>query len=279
MTEWDTPNDKKLGMKRITLFIVCVVATLTAYAQIYHPGEELHYRVSYRAKLFPNTEVATVDVTTHSTTDADGRTLYKVVGYGRTMPAFRWFFNVEDTYTVWVDPSTLQSVRFESDIREGKYTFRSRYDYDREHNKVHTWWQSRRKEPQTKTMSVTDNGMDAVSLYFNLRSIDTDVLQEGESRSLEMVLEDTVRTLDFRFLGREVKKIPKQGSFRTLKFGCQIGTSDGFSFTDGTEFTVWISDDRNKIPLYIESPIRVGSIQGYISSFSGLKYPLDCRTD
>ena len=64
------------------------------------------------------------------------------------------------------------------------------------------------------------------------------------------------------------------GRFRTLKFMCQIGTSDGYSFTDGSEFTLWISDDQNKIPLYIESPIRVGSIQAYITAYKGLKYPL-----
>lgn len=268
-----------MGSVRKILMAVCgIFWVTTAAAQLYHPGEELHYTVSYRAKLFPNTEVATVDVTTVEGS-MDGILAYKVTGYGRTLPAFRWFFSIEDTYTVWVDPATLRSMRFEGDIREGKYTFRNRYDYDWDNLKVHTWWQSRENPPKTKTMTITENGMDAVSLYFNLRSIDTDKMRIGERRSLEMVLEDTVRTLDFRFLGREVKKINKQGSFRTLKFACQIGTSDGFSFTDGTEFTVWISDDRNKIPLYIESPIRVGSIQAYISSFSGLKYPLECRTD
>ena len=266
-------------MRRLILLIIGIAAAAAATAQIYHPGEALHYRVSYRAKLFPDTEVASVDVTTVDGT-LDGRRAYKVVGYGRTSPAFRWFFSVEDTYTVWVDPATMRSMRFEGDIREGKYTFRNRYDYDWARGEVRTWWQSRQNPPQTRTMKISQQAMDAVSLYFNLRSIDADELREGERRSMEMVLEDTVRTLDFRFLGREVKRLPKQGgSYRTLKFACQIGTSDGFSFTDGTEFTVWISDDRNKIPLYIESPIRVGSIQAVISSFSGLKYPLDCRTD
>ena len=46
------------------------------------------------------------------------------------------------------------------------------------------------------------------------------------------------------------------------------------TFTDGTVFTLWISDDENKIPLYIESPVRVGSINAYISGYKGLKYPM-----
>ena len=262
--------------KRIITTLLFAVLGSSASAQLYHAGEELNYRVSYKAKLFPNTEVANVVVKTTAVT-LDGVPCYKVVGNGRTLPAFRLFFNVDDTYTVWADTVTLHTLRFESDIHEGSsYTFQSEYRFDREQKVVHTRWRKRQNPYREKTMAVSENGMDAVSLYFNLRGIDTDLLREGDRRSLEMVLEDTIRTLDFRFLGREVKKVPKQGKFNTLKFACQIGTSDGYSFTDGSEFTVWISDDRNKIPLYLESPIRVGSICGYISSCSGLKYPLDC---
>lgn len=265
-------------IRRLFILAVMILAAAEASAQYYHAGERLEYSVSYRAKLFPNTEVATVDVVT-ATDSSQERELYTVTGSGRTLPAFRLFFNIDDVYKVWVDPETLRSLRFEGDIHEGRYTFRNRYDYDWDNMQVHTWWRKRENEPKTKTMNISENGMDAVSLYFNLRSIDAETLCEGDCRQLEMVLEDTVRTLNFRFLGREVKKIPKQGNFNTLKFACQIGTSDGYSFTDGTEFTVWISDDRNKFPLYMESPIRVGSICAYISSFSGLKYPLECKTE
>ncbi len=38
--------------------------------------------------------------------------------------------------------------------------------------------------------------------------------------------------------------------------------------------SIWITDDENKIPVYIESPVRVGSINGYISGYKNLKYPV-----
>ena len=84
-----------------------------------------------------------------------------------------------------------------------------------------------------------------------------------------------MRHINYRYLGREVKKIRNKGKFRALKFECQLGTTEGFSFTDGTVFTLWISDDSNKIPLAIESPVRIGSIQAYIYDFKGLKYPVE----
>lgn len=265
-------------MKRLFFTIFSLACALPLAAQLYQPGEVLDYRVSYKAKMFPNTEVGSVQVAT-TETEFEGRTYYKVVGLGRTLPTYRWFFNLEDTYTVHVDPETLHPVRFESDIREGDYTFASTYVYDWPQGKVYTQWHKRKNPVHKKTMELTPQSMDAISLFFNLRTAVFEGDDAGEPQALQMVLEDTIRHLKYRFIGREQKKIRNMGKFKTLKFDCQLGTSEGFSFTDGTVFTVWISDDDNKIPLYMESPVRIGSIQAYISGYRGLKYPLTSKVN
>ncbi len=261
-------------MKKTLLATIALLLATAAAAQLYVPGETLHYRMSYRAKLFPNTEVAKVVMQTTETT-LDGLPAYKVYGYGQTSAAFRWILPVRDAYTVWIDPQTLRTRRFDSDLHEGDYTFRSTYIFDWHSLNVHTRWQRRQDSEKFKTMPISDKSMDAISLYFNMRTEDDDKIREGYERELEMVLEDTVRYLKFRYECREVKKIKNLGYFNTIKFRCKIATSDGFAFKDGTEFEVWISDDRNKIPLYIKSPIKVGSVCAYLSSYEGLRYPLE----
>ena len=124
-------------------------------------------------------------------------------------------------------------------------------------------------------MKISDQSMDPLSLYFNLRTVKDEDIKEGFAKDLEMVLEDTVRYLSFRFDRREVKKVRGLGKFNTLRFRCKIATSTATAFRDGTEFAVWISDDKNKIPLYIESPIKVGSVCAYLSDYEGLRYPLE----
>ena len=98
-------------MKRFLFTIFLLGALSPLAAQLYHPGEQLFYRVSYKAKMFPNTEVGTVEVKTSEDT-ADGKSYYKVEGAGRTLPTYRWFFNLEDVYTVWIDTASLRPVRF-----------------------------------------------------------------------------------------------------------------------------------------------------------------------
>lgn len=263
-------------MKRLLLAILLSTAAIPALAQLYHPGEELYYRVSYKAKMFPNTEVGAVEVKTSEGT-FDGSPRYKIEATGRTLPTYRWFFNLEDYYTVWIDPALLRPVHFASDLHEGDYTFESTYNYDWDRKVVHTRWSSRKNPFQEKSMPLSEVSMDPISLFFTLRSSEASDFRVGEPGALEMVLQDTVRVLRYRYLGPEVKKIRNIGRFRTLKFECQLGTTEGYSFTDGSIFIIWISDDRNKIPLYIESPVRIGSINAYITGFRGLKYPLDSR--
>ena len=184
-------------MKRFLIILFAIWSTLPLSAQFYNAGECLDYRVAYKAKFVPNTEMATVTVQTTLDT-LRGKPVYRVMGLGKIMPEFRWFFNLEDRYDIFVDTLTLKTQRFESDIKEGDYTFRSHYDYDWDSMRVHTWAQSRQRTPRTKSMALTERSMDPVSLYFNLRSIDASTLKTGETHNLEMVLEDTIRVLKFR---------------------------------------------------------------------------------
>lgn len=260
----------------VALLFGLIFATLplnNASAQLFHEGEVLYYRAAYRAKLVPNTEVGEVTVSTKCDT-LNGKEVFRVIGNGRTLPFFRWFFNMNDTYNIWVDKETKRTQRFESDIREDKYTFRSNYRYVWDSMRVHTWSQRRNNTPRTKTMTLTKESMDAVSLYFNLRSVDLESFRAGEHHRLDMVLEDTIRSLRYRFIKRDTIKVPRVGRFATMKFACTIGSSEEFSFTDGTEFFIWITEDENKIPVMLSSPVRVGEVRAYLRSTQGLKYPL-----
>ena len=258
------------------LVLLLMVGVVTASAQRYFVGEKLYYRAAYRAMLVPNTEVGEVSVVTTSET-LDGREVYRVTGNGRTLPFYRWAFDMNDTYRTWVDKQTLLPQRFESDLKEDDYTFRSYYSYDWDAKTVYTWSQRRKETPKERTLALTPTSMDAVSLYFNLRSIDLKSFREGEELVLDLVLEDTIRHLRYRYIARERVKVPKLGYFDTMKFACTIGSSEEFSFTDGSEFFIWITNDENKIPVMLASPIRIGEVRLYLDKYEGLHYPLISR--
>lgn len=241
-------------------------------------GEKLMYAVSYKIG-FINTDVAEVVFIT-TLTKRNSRPTFNIYANGKVFPKFNWFFDLNDTYISLLDAQSLKPVEFSTELREGKYRFSSHYNYDWRNQTVHTTYRNHKNaNPTVRTIPLTSNSLDPLALFYNLRGMDISSFTEGKAERLLLVLEDTVRSVQYSFIGREQRNIKGVGKFNTLKFRCQLATSTGESFEDGSEFTLWISDDQNKIPLYIESPIRVGSIRARITSYQGLKYPLTSKVD
>jgi hypothetical protein len=81
--------------------------------------------------------------------------------------------------------------------------------------------------------------------------------------------------LNIKYGGKETKEVKGLGDFKTLKMVPDL--VGGKVFKDGDKMTLWVSDDSNKIPLIIESPVSIGSIKAVLKSYSGLKYDLSSK--
>ncbi|MFI3295463.1 MAG: DUF3108 domain-containing protein, partial [Rikenellaceae bacterium] len=231
-----------------------------AQHEAFGSGEMLHYAVKYSAAIFTASVADAIINTTSS--NVNSTPCYKVEAVGKTKAFYSMFFKLEDTYTTWIEKNTLRPIRATSDLKEGGYRYKNRFDFDWDKAKVYTSGENLvHNTKQTKEMDLEPCSYDAIALFYNMRQINTDRLVVGEPINLSLVLEDTVRTVTMKFEGREVFRLGGVGRFNTMKFSCLFVTSTDQSFKDGDEFFVWISDDKNRIPIYIESPIRVGKIK------------------
>ena len=88
------------AMKRLWILALMMVAVQPLGAQMYVDGEVLNFRMSYKAKLLPNIEVASVVIATKDTL-LEGREVHKVYGHGATENMYHWILHVDDTYLVW----------------------------------------------------------------------------------------------------------------------------------------------------------------------------------
>lgn len=79
-----------------------------------------------------------------------------------------------------------------------------------------------------------------------------------------------------RYLGKETIKT-RYGKFRCIKFKPLL--LKGSIFEGGEKMTVWVTDDGNRLPVRIESPITVGSIKVDMMSYYNLRYPLTSLID
>jgi hypothetical protein len=247
--------------------------TVTAVAGSFGDGEELVYNVSYRASLVPNINVMKVTLRTVAE-NSGGESLYHIVGNGRTGGFVKGFFDLNDTYHAWLDAHTLLPTRMTSDIIEDNYRFRATYNYDWRAMTVSTTTRNARWDADRfAEMPLTTNSGDALSLLYRLRDINIDTLRQGIRYPLDLVLDNTTKPIYYTYLGREELKFRKVGTFRAIKIRCTMATADGATYSEGMELTAWVSDDANRIPLLIETPIRVGSVRVTIASWHTL-WPL-----
>ena len=267
-------------MRKIIFLILAAMLAIPATAQIvskefaYKGGEELSFNISFRAALWPNTEMGKV-VFKVSDDNLDGLATYKVDVSANTT-AFRLVYKMDDYYTTWIDKSTARPVLAKRNISEGNYQFNSDIVFDWEKMEARSRRRNLKWDGDARdTLQITASSWDAIGFFFALRSVDFDNLPSGERRNFDMVKETSIRTMQYRYEGKEEKEVKGLGKVKTLKLACQITDSEGNPFEDGDEFYVWLTDDRNKVPVYLESPVKVGSIRARLVSYKNLKFPKD----
>jgi len=240
----------------------------------FQAGEELTYAVNYKVG-FVEPDLATVKFKVINS-NVNGVPAFRITAVAEVDSKWKWFFDMRDEYNSWLDRETLRPLYFSNNIKEGSYRFVSSYLYDWENMTVTNEFKNLRINiPREKTMLLTDNSFDGVAMFFNMRNNISSSLPPGHTDYIDIVMSDTIQRLQYKFIGHEERNISGLGKYRTLKFSCQLANSgDHDAFQDGTEFFVWFSDDKNRIPLYLETPIRVGSVKCYLSSYKGLKHPL-----
>ena len=232
----------------------------------FHRGEKITYRVFYDSYLTGNVNagIASLEIKPDNEVIA-GRNTMNVVGIGRTRGAFNFFFRVVNRYETFLDEEAIVPLLFIRRINEGGY----RKSQDVVFNQFENIAIS-----NTATVPVIPNVQDIISAFYYLRTYNYDDAKVGDIFDVSFFLDDSVYVSRVVFDGRENVNT-RIGTFRTLRFRPQVLTGDVFS--QPYPMTLWISDDKNKIPVMIQSGIVVGSIKMELTEFSGLKNPVSSR--
>ena len=236
----------------------------------FQPGEELVYKIYYNLNFvwIPAGEV------TFKISDKDAE--YHISATGRTYSSYEWFYKVRDQYDSYIDKVTLLPNLSLRSVNEGNYRLFSKVAYDQKSNKA--YFERGENEQSIKargTLETKDLMHDVLSIIYYCRTLDYDNATSGQEYPIKVLLDEDIHPLKYKFLGREDKKIRDQGKWSTMKFTPQVVS--GHVFKEGNEMKIWASDDANKLPLMIESPVSVGSVKVVLKSWKGLKYDVTAK--
>lgn len=253
-------------MKKIIAVIISLIA-LNATAQTHQAfggGEWFRFRIHYG--MF-NASYATLEV---KETTFKNQPVYHVVGKGKSTGLLHLFFKVDDNYETYMHKQTGAPLRFIKQIDEGGHTRDLQVDFDHHNRKAYVF---NRKYNERYNYEIPENVHDMLSSFYHMRNaLDVENLREGESYNMIMFLDDEYHDFKLKFLGREVVKT-KMGNIAALKF--QPYVLAGRVFKKKESLTIWVSDDKNRMPLKIKADLAVGSLNADIDAFKGLKHPLN----
>ncbi len=255
-------------MKKLTLLISLFAVTVAAFAQpktnecivtnnSFQPGEKLTYKIAF--KWGPVWLSAGEASFTLEESKYNNKTCYHAIGYGETYKSYDWFFKVRDKYESYIDPVTLQPQKFVRDVYEGGYTI---------YNNV-TFKHSEGKATSTNgTYDVPNCIQDVLSAIYYARCIDFSKYKVNDIIPVTIFLDDSIYPLYIRYLGKETLKA-KSGTYRCILFKPLL--IKGTIFKGGEQMTVYVTDDKNKVPVRVSSPILIGEILAELSDTKGLK--------
>jgi len=262
----------------LALCAICIVALGSSFAQgvstnnrSFAIGEELTYIMSY-TWFFIWTDVGEVQFRVQSDTLNNQQVLH-LHAYGTSYPFYDWFFKVRDVYESWVDADLLIPLRFNRDVNEGGYTKENEYSFCWDSNEVEARIRRRGGENRFYTIPVEQGTVDVVTAIYISRNLDFSEANPLDSYPVNVILDREIFSVKYTYLAKEVKKVKGLGEFNTLKFRVELIAGDVFK--EGQYLYVWVSNDQNRVPLYIESPIRVGSVKARLGSYKGLQHRLN----
>jgi hypothetical protein len=222
------------------------------------PGETLVYRVHYgwftageaRFEIAPQIK------------NFKGRPCFLFKAEGKSASSFEWFYKLHDTFDSYVDTAALCPRYYIRHSRQGNWRFSDTVSYD--------YLQSIIQGVKGK-FKMAPNTQDMLSAMYYARSLNLQAAQKGDVFPISIFLDDGIYNVGVKVLGREIIET-KLGRARCIKLAPILIA--GRVFKGKEDMIVWVTDDKNLLPLRIESPVIVGSVSIDIKHYKNLKYPI-----
>ncbi|MHA7843147.1 MAG: DUF3108 domain-containing protein [Winogradskyella sp.] len=234
-------------------------------------GEKLVFSASYNMSGIL-TDIAEVKMET-SKVKTSKSILMRLKCSAATYKKWDNFFKIRDLYESYVNPKTLTPYLYKRDISEGGYYKFMQYKYNHKTKLVKSLKRKKRKDGSTwdenKNVKINASTKDIVSTLYYIRSLDIHKASPGDQQNFTVLFDNEETTITLKYIGKE-KISTNIGSKECYKLAISIKGSDVLKGTNSN--LLWLTADKNKIPVYAKFKIPVGNGELKIKSATGLKY-------
>ncbi len=225
-----------------------------------------------------NTDVGKASVSLDTLT-YNGHEAFHCSVYGKTTRMFDLFFKVREDFDSWFTCDGLRPLKFTRDTHEGGYEAKNTYHYNWSLAEpvINAEVYSSKRGLRIMELPLTPCTFDLPALFFFARNMDFDTVEPGMKYPMTFAIDDDIYNVYFILYGRETIKVKGLGTVRTIKFAAKL--LEGEVFKGEEDMMIWVTDDGNRLPVYFEAPLIVGTATGRMTGYEGLKYPFESLVD
>jgi len=237
------------------------------------PGEQLQYQLYYNLG-FVWINAGDCELSVHSSTWND-RTAYQLKAVGKTRKSFDSFFKIRDSLISYVDPFDLTPFKAIKIAHENAWKGEDDYTFKKAGSGWRITTKLKRKNVWHDPVEsyTTACGFDIITSLYRLRCIsDSELFNKFNRIEIQVRLDDGEYKVYLTYLGKDSVNLHGDGNYPAHAF--RMTLIEGNVFKSGDVLKFWISDDKNRIPLMVESPLKVGMIKAIFRSAKNTLYPL-----
>ncbi len=204
-----------------------------------------------------------------------GEDCYKLQVDGYTQGMFEKFYVVRDTFVSYINKKTLKPVYYHDGKHEDNYWSYTTYfyTYNKGKDSLHVNYEHvKRKGTSKSEFNISKNACDLISTCYKVRNVDVASMSRGDIASFSLLFEDMVYELGMKFVKKETVKLKNGKKYKTSVFVPTLIKGD--LFKNDEDLKIYVADDNNHYPVYVEASLKMGKAVASLESISGTKYEI-----
>lgn len=238
---------------------------------VFQPSETVSYKIQYQWG-FIWVDAGRVQFSV-DTIAYQNKTAYQFQGKGKTLKKWDWMYRVNDVYqSAATYNKELDPLFFYRKVEEGKSFTHNYYQFNKSQNKINAHFINQQNDTTHKTIAYQNGISDVMSMIYKARLLPYENIKKNGLIKIKLILDGEIHSTHIKYLGIESIETENNEKIDCYKFKPML--IEGSIFKAGDEMIVWVSRDKNRVPILVETPILVGSIKATFLSAKNLLYPL-----
>ncbi len=214
-------------------------------------GERLLYSISWYSIVGGTAELKVEE------REYEGVPVYRVLSLAKSSTIVSLFFPVEDRIESLIHRDTLTALRLDVKQRQGKRRRARVTEFDQVNHTATVI-----KNGKTKVFEIPPGAQDSLSVLYYFRSLPR--IKVGETVTIDVHESNKNWRLAIEGLNRERIKTGA-GEFQTIRTKAKV-EFEGV-FLERGDVYVWFTDDERRLPVRMDSKIKVGQISAKLIEY------------